>query len=91
MSLKDILYMFGTTITGKDNYTVIAFSSLTEADNFVKYHDKQVEDKEYEILFTIHSEFKPCLYLKEDILNKNVEWIQAMDRDVFVIVIDKIF
>lgn len=90
MNLKDVISLFGTTVVGKDNFTAVVFSGMEDADNFVRKYFNPALEKEYEILFTIHSEFEPSMYLKEEMLNKKVEWIQAIARDVFVIVIDSI-
>ena len=89
MTFKDFNQMLYTTVGNPDTHKVILFEDRESADDYIDYKLNGADSfNGAEILCTHYSDYKPEIYLKDEIVNSEVKYIMAIGRDTFVIVVD---
>ena len=81
--------LFDTAYSTGSEQEIIVFSDETGAGHYIGFHKGEdgIEDHDWNILFTLKSDYELSEFLAEKWLDKEVVWFAALDRDKIVAVI----
>lgn len=68
--------------------TFYVFTDENYADNWLDYNYNGIENTNWMLLCVMRSDYTDSYYMKEDILNAEVEHFYAVEKDVIVVIID---
>lgn len=87
MTIGDIENLFYTAPGEWSTYTVFVFENEGDADSWMDDMLNGYENHDAEVYMTIHSDMRMTSYVKEEVCNRKVDQIFAIDRNKFVIVL----
>ena len=88
MILKELSHKCFTTPRGRSPVTIYVFNDEDSADSWTDDNYNDCDSRDSLLLCTMRSNFESEYYMKDDIINSEVLYFYAVERDIIVAVID---